>query len=135
MEKPLLDSLGAQQVLASLYGLPEKELQQESQNALENLAEWLENHFDLKPSQVLYLEQIPEDYFTFLSEKIAHFLSLRLPIQLVTPYAADDDLPPIDHPGKLLITEESSRATYVPDTGYAITETLQITFAPPAEEA
>lgn len=134
MEKPLLDSLGAQHVLASLYSLPEKELQQESQLALENLTVWLQKHFDLRPSQVSYLGNIPEGYYTFLSEKISHFLSLRLPIQLVMPYASDDELPPIDHPGKLLITGESSTAIYTPGTGYAITESLQITFAPPVED-
>ncbi|MFC7524140.1 hypothetical protein ACFQRK_09315 [Parapedobacter sp. GCM10030251] len=135
MEKPLLNSLGAQQVLASLYDLPENQLQQESRQAQKNLVAWLEKHFDLKMHQLAYLENVPEGYFIFLSEKISHFLSLRLPIQLVTPYAADKKLPPIDHPGKLLITDESSTATYAPHTGYAITESLRIIFAiPPGED-
>lgn len=135
MERPVLSSVGAQQVLASLYDLPESQLQQESQEAQKNLIAWLDKHFDLKAHQLTYLENIPEGYFTFLSEKISHFLSLRLPIQLVMPYAANEEMPPIDHPGKLLITDESSTATYAPQTGYAITESLQITFAiPPGED-
>lgn len=135
MKKPTLNSLGVQQVLAELYNLPENQLQQESQEAQKNLIAWLEKHFDIKAHQLTYLANIPEGYFTFLSEKISHFLSLRLPIQLLMPYAADKELPPIDHPGKLLITDESSTATYAPQSGYAITESLQITFAiPPSED-
>ncbi|SEL88925.1 hypothetical protein [Parapedobacter koreensis] len=129
MKKQPLNSLGVQQVLLALYSLPENELQHESQQALEDLPRWLLRHFDLRSHQLQYLGTIPADYISILAENISHFLSLRQPIQLVVPYS--DELPPIDHPGKLLITGESTTATYVPNQGYTLSKSLQITFVLP----
>lgn len=131
MSKPLLDALGTQQVLSALYQLNEPQLALECHEIESDLGTWLEKHFSLTLRQENYLSAMDEHYTEVLAQKISYFVSQRLPVQLVTASHScdDEDCPDIDHPGKLILTCESTNTTYVPGKGYTTTESLEITFA------
>lgn len=142
MNKFPFSALGTQQLLDQLYTGDPGTLQQEAQDARQDLKAWLQKWFDLEPQQQQYLSNIPGQVIDPLARQIGDCLSKRTAISLRKP------LPPqpganhsskagenedCDPTGKILIWERETGGTYTPGSGYGEDDHLDIALLCPEE--
>ncbi|PRD48038.1 hypothetical protein [Sphingobacterium haloxyli] len=75
--KKKLDTVGVAEVQAELLALSDQELQQETTALQQNFTEWMEEHFELTPSQLQQLHELPTDFRDKLTDAVAGTLNGR----------------------------------------------------------
>ena len=127
MRKQPLTPAGLQELLSSLYQLPEPALQLEAAALAADLRDWIEKKFIVTTGQQSYLSAIDDRQIANTAANGQYFLSKRLPIEFIKQekpanYASESE-------GKFFGLKKTSLSTYMPLTGYSEEETLTITIA------
>ena len=69
--KQQLNTAGVAQVEATILALPQHELQQETALLRQNLSAWMQRHFELTPSEVRQIEEMPDKFQKALAKAIS----------------------------------------------------------------
>lgn len=126
MKKPFTPA-GLQELLNSLYQLPEVELQLEAATLGADLRAWLINNFILSADQIAYLLTVDNRQIANAAADGRYFVAGRLNITLVKQdkpanYAAESE-------GKFFTLKSTKSSAYAPVAGYSEEENLTITIA------
>ncbi|MHA4894119.1 hypothetical protein ACXZ1K_05150 [Pedobacter sp. PWIIR3] len=86
---------GVDALLQELYQLPKFELKAESETLKTNFREWLSDRFELKPSQLDYLNNMNAQTLKLTAASCSFALANQLPIYVEKPAneSKDDDPP------------------------------------------
>ena len=126
MKKPFTAE-GFQELLSSLYQLPDTELQLAAGTLAADLRSWLEDHFILSEEQLAYLLAVDDRQIANAAAEGRHFMVNRLPITFIKEekpahYVRESE-------GKFFDLKKTSTSSYVPLTGYSQEEELVITIS------
>lgn len=118
---------GLQELLSSLYLLPDTELQLEAATLGADLRTWLIDNFILSADQVAYLLAVDNRQIANAAADGRHFIANRLNITLVKAdkpanYARESE-------GKFFTLKKEKSSVYTPIAGYSEEENLTITIA------
>lgn len=75
--KKNLDTVGVAEVQAELLALSDQELQQETTTMKRDFTEWMDKHFELTPSQLQQLQELPAHFREKLTDAVARTLNGR----------------------------------------------------------
>lgn len=126
MKKPFTPA-GLQELLSSLYLLPDTELQLEAATLGADLRTWLNDNFILSADQVAYLLAVDNRQIANAAADGRYFVAHRLNITLVKQdkpanYTAESE-------GKFFTLKSTKSSAYAPIAGYSEEESLTITIA------
>ncbi len=123
MPKQPLTPTGVQDKQDELYLLADPALQIEAEAVRTDFRGWMDDNFDLTPSQVTYLDNLPDDFVHPLSCNTSAAIEFRLPITLTIIGTVSVS--------KMIRTNPALEYLFspIPATGgYVVTGTLDIIF-------
>ena len=126
MKKPFTPE-GFQELLSSLYQLPDAELQVAAATLAADLRSWLEENFLLSEEQLAYLLAVDDRQIVNAAAEGRHFVANRLPITFIKQEQPAHYLR--ESEGKFFDLKKTSTSSYVPLTGYSQEEELVITIS------
>lgn len=124
MKTPLTPQ-GLQELLTSLYQLPDEALQKEAATLASDLRTWLSNNFILSPSQDAYILSIDNRQIANTALAGQYFVSNRLPVYM----EKEEQTEKAESEGKFFGLKTEKTSSFTPNVGYSETETLTITIA------
>jgi len=101
MEKQPFTNAGFQALQAMLYINSDAELNQEADQITYDFIGWIITHFELDPSQVVFLVEIEHRVLSFIAAQTSFAVANRLNIQLDKPLFSYDAE---EKPGKIIKT-------------------------------
>jgi len=115
MKKQPFNASGFKALQDELQQLTEVALQAEAQKISNDFADWIQSNFELKESQIRFLENLDRTFLKFTAEEVAFAVANKRPVTLAKsdPPANDDDQ------GKIIYTKSSLRASNGTKTGFA----------------
>lgn len=87
MEKPMLSPAGVTEKTNELYQLPEAELNIEATLINSDISSWMQKNFETTQAQREFLNSLPADYLSALSEQASRAVRHRWPIIFKTESA------------------------------------------------
>ena len=124
MKKPLTNE-GLQELLYSLYQLPDEALQKEAATLATDLRTWLDNNFDLVASQRDYILAVDNRQIANTASSVQRFMINRSPITLLK----DEREANADSEGKFFGLKTENTSGFSPKAGYSEAERLTITIS------
>lgn len=86
MQKPQLTPAGVQEVLSTLYALPDPQLLKEASALSNDFRQWLYDHFTVRPAQETFIEtQMSEEFVDYVSLRVPFVFMHRLPVSFIVP--------------------------------------------------
>lgn len=120
MKYPFTES-GVEDLLNSLYALPDTELELEAVEIELDFKGWMETHVDLSAEQILFMDGIKEEAINYYGSQCALCFRHRLEIKLIYP------TPPTT-PGYAKFPDTSNDIRIITDSNGGMTVTGSLTF-------
>lgn len=126
IKKPFTPA-GLQELLSSLYQLPDPALQLEAASLAADLRTWLEANFIFTAEQLSYLAAVDNRQIANAASDGQHFVANRLPITMVKGEKPSTNRG--ESEGKFFDLKKTKISNYSPAAGYNESESLTVTIS------
>jgi len=117
MEKIEFSPEGLSELLGQLYALPDAQLQQEAAGVMANFRKWLSGNFNLAESQLIFLNELSDEFVGMAAAKSSYFIQNRLPISF---HKTSKDTAARSQPqDKVVIVHEDTKGNYSARAGFS----------------
>lgn len=122
MEKNEFSPEGLSELLGQLYALPDVHLQYEAAALIANFRDWLSRNFNFSDQQLVFLNDLNDEFVAVAAIKSSYFIQNRLPIYLHK--ASRDIAARGESQDKVVIVHEDTKGKYSADKGFSKNEEL-----------
>lgn len=122
---------GVTELTATLYGLPQQDLQNEADAVGADFGAWIKSHFDLTASQITYLDNIDQGWKDNAAAETKYALENQLEITLIKDSFSRGEDEGGDR-GKLIDLDKKKQSRFSEENGFNENETLTYTISYPS---
>jgi len=127
MIKQPLNPEGLQELLSSLYQLPDEQLQQEAASIAADFRLWIASHFIMENDQIDYLNTIDNRFIVTAATETRYFVANRLPITFIK--TEKPVFRSTDGEGKLIDLDKKKENSFSDVNGFSEEESLTFTIS------